>query len=211
MRGLILVLMLNTCYLDIILIFLVVTKNLKNPNFMAPFYGRGSTASRLEPVRGGSLLFTTKVPRNSWYSFYRPLKDERLSRPWSHPLVLNTKPLDWESSALTTRPLLLTTEWLLIFLPYIHPNIHRFSVFYTKKKIVRGLGPTPSPGHHPGPPGPLRPPAAIVLALSKIDAPIFFMYYPLFVVWYFCNSFYRDVPPVFIFVDFVPKFVLCYL
>ena len=29
---------------------------------MAPFYGRGSTASRLEPLRGGSLLFTTKSP-----------------------------------------------------------------------------------------------------------------------------------------------------
>ena len=29
---------------------------------MAPFYGLGSTASRLEPLRGGSLLFTTKFP-----------------------------------------------------------------------------------------------------------------------------------------------------
>ena len=29
---------------------------------MAPFYGRGSTASRLEPLWGGSLLFTTKFP-----------------------------------------------------------------------------------------------------------------------------------------------------
>ena len=28
-------------------------------NFMAPFYGRGPTASRLEPLRGGSLGFTT--------------------------------------------------------------------------------------------------------------------------------------------------------
>ena len=27
---------------------------------MAPFYGWSSTASRLEPRRGGSLLFTTK-------------------------------------------------------------------------------------------------------------------------------------------------------
>ena len=27
---------------------------------MAPFYGWGSTASRLGPFRGGSLLFTTK-------------------------------------------------------------------------------------------------------------------------------------------------------
>ena len=40
------------------------------------------------------------------YSFYWPWKDERLSRPWSHPVVLNTGLLDWESSALTTRPLL---------------------------------------------------------------------------------------------------------
>ena len=29
---------------------------------MAPFYGWGSTASRLEPLQGGSLLFTTKFP-----------------------------------------------------------------------------------------------------------------------------------------------------
>ena len=27
---------------------------------MAPFYGWASTASRLEPLRGGNLLFTTK-------------------------------------------------------------------------------------------------------------------------------------------------------
>ena len=43
---------------------------------------------------------------NSWYSFHQPQKDERLSRPCSHPVVLNMGPLDWESSALTTRPLL---------------------------------------------------------------------------------------------------------
>ena len=29
---------------------------------MAPFYGWGSTASRLEPLQGRSLLFTTKFP-----------------------------------------------------------------------------------------------------------------------------------------------------
>ena len=29
---------------------------------MAPFYGWGLTDSRLEPLRGGSLLFTTKFP-----------------------------------------------------------------------------------------------------------------------------------------------------
>ena len=51
--------------------------------------------------------FYHKVPRNSWYSFDRPRMDERLSRPWSDPMVLITGPLDWESSALTTRLLLL--------------------------------------------------------------------------------------------------------
>ena len=29
---------------------------------MAPFYGLGSTASRLVPLKGGSLLYTTKFP-----------------------------------------------------------------------------------------------------------------------------------------------------
>ena len=31
---------------------------------------------------------------------------KRLGRPWSHPVVLNTEPLYWESGALTARPLL---------------------------------------------------------------------------------------------------------
>ena len=39
------------------------------------------------------------APLHSWYSLYRPQKDERLSRPWSHPVVLNMGPLDWESRA----------------------------------------------------------------------------------------------------------------
>ena len=36
---------------------------------MAPFYGWGSTASRLEPLRGGSLLFTIKFPEISGTHF----------------------------------------------------------------------------------------------------------------------------------------------
>ena len=36
--------------------------NLKKQNFMAPFYGWGPTSSRLVPLQGGSLLFTTKFP-----------------------------------------------------------------------------------------------------------------------------------------------------
>ena len=68
---------------------------------MVPFYGWGSTASRLEPLRGGSLLFTTKFPEIPRTHFIDLGKDERLSRPWSHQVVLNTGPLHWESSALT--------------------------------------------------------------------------------------------------------------
>ena len=41
----------------------------KTLNFMTPFYGWGSTASMLEPVRGGSLLFTTKFPEVSGTHF----------------------------------------------------------------------------------------------------------------------------------------------
>ena len=36
---------------------------------MAPFYGWGSTTSKLEPLRGGSLLFTTKFPEVSGTHF----------------------------------------------------------------------------------------------------------------------------------------------
>ena len=50
--------------------------------------------------------FNHESPRTSWYSFDGPQKDERLSRPCSHPVVLNMGPLDWASSALTTRPFL---------------------------------------------------------------------------------------------------------
>ena len=35
---------------------------IKKKHFMTPFDGWGSSASRLEPLQGGSLLFTTKFP-----------------------------------------------------------------------------------------------------------------------------------------------------
>ena len=38
------------------------TGPLKKENLMAPFCGWGLTASRLEPLPGGSLLFTNKFP-----------------------------------------------------------------------------------------------------------------------------------------------------
>ena len=54
----------------------------------------------------GQFTFDHWVLRNSWYSFYQPRKNERLSPPWSNPVVLNMGPLDWKSIALTTWPLL---------------------------------------------------------------------------------------------------------
>ena len=55
-------------------------------------------------------LLLSLSPSRSWYSFVRPHKDERLSQPWNHPVVLNKEPLDWEFSTLTTRPLLQQNE-----------------------------------------------------------------------------------------------------
>ena len=76
--------------------------------------------------------FYHSVPRNSWYSFYRPRKDERLSQPWSHPVILNTAPLDWESSALTTRLLLhkvnSTSNFALFFIVMAHNFSANFKV-----------------------------------------------------------------------------------
>ena len=88
----------------------------------------------LKASSGKQFTFYHQVPRNSWYSFYWPQKDGRLSWPWSHPVVLNTGPLEWESSALTTRPLLRLFHWLIVRLfqerhaircPYRHPYAER--------------------------------------------------------------------------------------
>ena len=45
---------------------------LKTLTFMAPFYGWGSTGSRLEPLQGGILLFTTKLPEIPGTHFINP-------------------------------------------------------------------------------------------------------------------------------------------
>ena len=58
---------------------------------MAPFHACSSV-----PLRGGSLLLTTKFPDIPGTYFID------LARTLSHPLVLSTRHLDWKSSA--TRP-----------------------------------------------------------------------------------------------------------
>ena len=61
--------------------------------------------------------------------------------------------------------------------------------YFIRKKMFRGFAPTSSPGHHPGPLRGLQlppdPQLQLFLALSKTDAPILFLYYPLELV----NSF----------------------
>ena len=73
--------------------------------------------------------FYHSVPRNSWYSFYRPRKDERLSRPWSHPVVLNTGLLDWESSTLIFKNILPRKK-----IRHIHSS-HEIGVIKETKKV----------------------------------------------------------------------------
>ena len=45
-------------------LMLLVCQNTFKKNFMAPFYGWGSTVSRLQPLQGGSLLFTIQFPES---------------------------------------------------------------------------------------------------------------------------------------------------
>ena len=85
--------------------------------------------------------FYHSVPSNSWYSFYQPHKDERLSWPWSQPVVLNTEPLDWESSALTTAKVCLMLDNLfpvpsLCELSRISICFIQFSTKITCKQLI---------------------------------------------------------------------------
>ena len=60
---------------------------------MVPFYGWGSTASRLPSLYKEIVYFLPQVPRSYWYTFNWSLRDERLGRFLSHPEVLTTRPL----------------------------------------------------------------------------------------------------------------------
>ena len=59
-----------------------------------PFLWMGFNYLKPSVTSRRQYTFYHKVPRYSWYSFYQPRKDERLSQPSSHPVVLNTGPLD---------------------------------------------------------------------------------------------------------------------
>ena len=68
-----------------------VLNNLKK--LYGPFLWMGFNWLKATATSRRQFTFYHSVPRNSWYSFYRPRKDKRLSRPWSHPVVLSTGPL----------------------------------------------------------------------------------------------------------------------
>ena len=77
-----------------------------------------------------------KLPCNSWYSFDRPQKDERLSRLCSHPVVLNSRRLCYEFSASATMPLTFSRfHWFLV------THFRPMSSFYTlwKHQKIRGF------------------------------------------------------------------------
>ena len=68
---------------------------------MAPFYGWDSTASRLQPLRGDSLLFTIQFPEIPGAHFIDLRRMKGCVDLGATQWFLNTGLLDWESSALT--------------------------------------------------------------------------------------------------------------
>ena len=71
-----------------------------------PILCMGFNCVKVTELYKETVYFLPLIPRNFWYSFDRPRKDEKLSWSWRHPVVLNSGPLDWKSSALSTRPFL---------------------------------------------------------------------------------------------------------
>ena len=60
---------------------------------MDPFYGWGSTASRLEPFKE-AVYFIALSSQKFLILILLTVEDERLSRLWSQPMVLNMRLLD---------------------------------------------------------------------------------------------------------------------
>ena len=59
-----------------------------------------------KPLRTDSYFFTTKFPEIPGTHLINLRRMKGLVNHWSHPVVLNLGPLDWESRALITRSLL---------------------------------------------------------------------------------------------------------
>ena len=61
--------------------------NQKKKKLYGPFLWMGFNCLKATATSRRQFNFYHSVPRNYWYSFYRSCKGERLSRPWSHPVV----------------------------------------------------------------------------------------------------------------------------
>ena len=81
-------------------------KTLKKTKLYVPLLWMGFNWPKASATSRRQFAFYHYVPKHSWYSFYRPRKNEGLGRPWSHPWshpVSHTGPLDWKASVLTTK------------------------------------------------------------------------------------------------------------
>ena len=82
-------------------------------NFMPPFHGWGWTASMIEPLQGGSLLFTTKFPEILLMVLILSTSEGRKAEPTLElPSGFGHRTPGLGSSNLTTRALL---HYLLIW------------------------------------------------------------------------------------------------
>ena len=103
--------------------------NIFKKKLYGPLLWVGFNCLKARATSRRQFTFYHSVPRNSWYWCYGSRKDERLNQSWNHPVVLNTGPLEWESNALTTRPLLLAfcktgLKWSYLWLFDILGKLH---------------------------------------------------------------------------------------
>ena len=104
---------------------------LYSKTFLPFFMGEIQLSKGYRATTRRQFTFYHYLSRRICYSFDQPQKHERLSWLWTHPVVLNLGLLDWESSALTTRPLFLTPHWNLHMLHFsmaTPKSIYPFSV-----------------------------------------------------------------------------------
>ena len=107
---------------------------------MAPFYGWGSTASRLEPLRGGSLLFTTKVARGNKKGYSKAFcvtcKHMQTCKHKARLLTIFTLNI-WLSSGYCCKIFLISLIKFgrMILLIFLNPKIKNLSFLHTFCKV----------------------------------------------------------------------------
>ena len=109
---------------------------LRKKKLYSPFSWMGFNCLKAtEPLQVHSLYFSPLSSQKFLILIHQPLKGERLSQPWSHPVVLNMGSLNWESSVLTTRSLyLLITGSNILLLNFI--NIFMVSILCFELNIL---------------------------------------------------------------------------